>query len=36
MQWLASICVKRPVFTWVLMLIILVVGMVSYRALGLD
>ncbi|HEX7604726.1 MAG TPA: efflux RND transporter permease subunit, partial [Polyangiaceae bacterium] len=36
MQWLASICVKRPVFTWVLMLVILVLGMASYRSLGLD
>jgi hydrophobe/amphiphile efflux-1 (HAE1) family protein len=36
MQWLAEVCVKRPVFTWVLMLVILVIGMTSYRALGLD
>ncbi|MDB5216717.1 MAG: multidrug efflux transporter, partial [Myxococcaceae bacterium] len=36
MQWLARICVSRPVFTWVLMLVILVVGGVSYFSLGLD
>ncbi|CAN5141555.1 N/A [soil metagenome] len=36
MQWLAEVCVKRPVFTWVLMLVILVVGGVSYGSLGLD
>ncbi|AKV00453.1 RND multidrug efflux transporter [Labilithrix luteola] len=29
-------CVKRPVFTWVLMLVILVFGAVSYASLGLD
>ncbi|MDB4987669.1 MAG: hypothetical protein JWN04_2847, partial [Myxococcaceae bacterium] len=26
MQWLASICIRHPVFTWVLMLAIVVVG----------
>jgi HAE1 family hydrophobic/amphiphilic exporter-1 len=36
MQWLARICVGRPVFTWVLMLLILVLGGVSYTTLGLD
>ncbi|MET0384729.1 MAG: efflux RND transporter permease subunit, partial [Polyangiales bacterium] len=36
MQWLARICVTRPVFTWVLMLLIMVVGGVSYTTLGLD
>jgi HAE1 family hydrophobic/amphiphilic exporter-1 len=36
MQWLASLCVRRPIFTWVLMLALLVVGIVGYRALGLD
>ncbi len=36
MQWLARICVGRPVFTWVLMLVILVLGLFSYTALGLD
>jgi hydrophobe/amphiphile efflux-1 (HAE1) family protein len=36
MQWLAAICVRRPVFATVLSLIILVVGGVFYRQLGVD
>jgi HAE1 family hydrophobic/amphiphilic exporter-1 len=36
MQWLASICIRHPVFTWVLMLAIVVVGIVGYSSLGLD
>lgn len=36
MQWLASVCVRRPVFTWVIMLAICAVGLASYRSLGLD
>jgi HAE1 family hydrophobic/amphiphilic exporter-1 len=36
MQWLASICIRHPVFTWVLMLAIVVVGIVGYGSLGLD
>src|SRR3984957_7333276 len=36
MQWLASLCARRPIFTWVLMLTLLVVGVVGYRQLGLD
>ena len=36
MQWLARICVARPVFTWVLMLVIIVLGVISYSGLGLD
>jgi len=36
MQWLASICIRHPVFTWVLMLAIVVVGVVGYGSLGLD
>jgi HAE1 family hydrophobic/amphiphilic exporter-1 len=36
MQWLASICIRHPVFTWVLMLAIVVVGFVGYGSLGLD
>src|SRR5258708_11868785 len=36
MQWLASLCIKQPVFTWVLMLAILVVGVVGYGTLGVD
>src|SRR3954452_6636078 len=36
MQWLAELCVKRPVFASVLSLVILVVGSVFYRQLGVD
>ena len=36
MQWLARLCVSRPVFTWVLMLLTIVLGGVSYFELGLD
>jgi hydrophobe/amphiphile efflux-1 (HAE1) family protein len=36
MQWLARISVKRSVFATVLMLVVLVVGVASYKSLGLD
>jgi HAE1 family hydrophobic/amphiphilic exporter-1 len=36
MQWLAAICVRRPVFTWVLVLALVVVGVASIRGLGVD
>jgi len=36
MQWLAQICVRRPVFASVLMLIIVVIGIAGYTKLGLD
>ena len=36
MQWLAELCVKRPVFATVLSLVIIVVGSVFYRQLGVD
>src|SRR6476620_386957 len=36
MQWLAEICVKRPVFASVLSLVIIVVGSVFYSKLGVD
>jgi hydrophobic/amphiphilic exporter-1 (mainly G- bacteria), HAE1 family len=36
MQWLAQICVRRPVFAGVLMLIVIVLGTVGYTRLGLD
>ena len=36
MQWLASLCIRQPVFTWVLMLATFVVGAVGYRSLGVD
>jgi len=36
MQWLARICVRRPVFTWVLTLSLIVVGATSFFDLGVD
>ncbi|WP_437681469.1 efflux RND transporter permease subunit [Sorangium sp. So ce131] len=36
MQWLARVCVKRPVFASVLMLIVVVLGAAGYTRLGLD
>src|SRR5438445_132871 len=36
MQWLAQICIRRPVFATVLMLLVLVVGVAGYTRLGLD
>ncbi len=36
MQWLAEICVRRPVFTWVLVLSLVVVGAASIFGLGVD
>ena len=36
MQWLASICVRRPVLASVIILAILVLGMVGYSRLGVD
>src|SRR5512139_1326752 len=36
MQWLAEICVRRPVFASVLSLVIMVVGGVFYAKLGVD
>lgn len=36
MQWLARICVQRPVLASVFMLVILVVGTIGYRGLGVD
>jgi len=36
MQWLAQICVRRPVFASVLSLVILVVGGAFYKQLGVD
>ncbi len=36
MQWLASISVRRPVFATVLILLMVVVGAVGYRTLGVD
>jgi len=36
MQWLAEICVKRPVFATMLVLSLVVVGAFSFMSLGLD
>src|SRR6187200_587777 len=36
MQWLARVCVQKPVLASVLMLVILVLGTVGYRGLGVD
>jgi len=36
MQWLAEVCVKRPVFAAVLSLLIMVLGLAGYFGLGVD
>jgi HAE1 family hydrophobic/amphiphilic exporter-1 len=36
MQWLASLCVRQPVLTWVLMLVFIVIGTFGYFSLGVD
>ncbi len=36
MQWLAKLCVRRPVLATVLILVMIVVGFVGYRTLGVD
>ena len=36
MQWLAAICVRRPVFATVIVLMLTVFGAFSYRGLGVD
>ena len=36
MQWLAQICVRRPVFATVLILSLVVVGVFGYFKLGVD
>ena len=36
MQWLASICIRRPVFAFVLILALVAVGAIGYRGLGVD
>ena len=36
MQWLASLCIRQPVFTWVLMLVFIVIGAFGYFSLGVD
>ncbi|MBS2017693.1 MAG: efflux RND transporter permease subunit [Deltaproteobacteria bacterium] len=36
MQWLSRISIQRPVFAWVLILAIVVLGLVGYGRLGVD
>jgi hydrophobic/amphiphilic exporter-1 (mainly G- bacteria), HAE1 family len=36
MQWLAEVCVRRPVFASVIILVLTVMGVFSYGKLGLD
>ena len=36
MQWLAEICVKRPIFATVLTLVVVVLGLAGYSRLGVD
>jgi HAE1 family hydrophobic/amphiphilic exporter-1 len=36
MQWLSIIAVRRPVFACVLILVLVVIGLVGYRTLGVD
>src|SRR5579871_1197770 len=36
MQWLAALCVKRPIFASVLILVVCVVGIAGYLQLGVD
>ncbi len=36
MQWLANVCIRRPVFASVLMLMIVVFGALGYSRLGVD
>ncbi len=36
MQWLANVCVRRPIFAVVLIAVFVVVGWVGYKRLGVD
>src|SRR5580765_1771370 len=36
MQWLSNICVRRPVLAGVLIVVLVVIGIVGYRSLGVD
>jgi len=36
MQWLAEVCIRRPVFTTMLIVAIAVFGLVGYGTLGVD
>jgi len=35
-QWLANVCVRRPIFATVMISVFVVVGLVGYRSLGVD
>ena len=36
MQWLADVSIRRPVFAWVLVLVIAVFGVIGYAKLSVD
>ncbi|MDB4952720.1 MAG: multidrug efflux transporter, partial [Myxococcales bacterium] len=36
MQWLANVCVRRPIFACVMIAVFVVVGIVGYKSLGVD
>ena len=36
MQWLARVCVERPVFTWVISLVMIVMGVAAFGSLPVD
>ena len=36
MQWLANVCVRRPIFATVMIAVFVVVGLVGYKSLGVD
>src|SRR5260370_39053963 len=36
MQWLADVSIRRPVFAWVLVLVIAVFGVIGYAKLNVD
>src|SRR5579883_808748 len=36
MQWLAALCVRRPIFASVLILVVCVIGTAGYLQLGVD
>ena len=36
MQWLAALCVRRPVFATMMIMALVVLGLFSYRRLNID
>src|SRR3984885_11610217 len=36
MQWLAALCIRQPVLTWVMILVFVVIGTFGYFSLGVD